>query len=284
MEWRAEKYAPLAGKLWGPVAEERAIFFSKMGYFPHLRHPRTFNEKICHRKLFGPVSQASMLADKVAVRDFVAGRGFPEILNEVLFVTKNPEEIDFSKLPKRFVVKATHGSGWVILVKNKEHASRDSIVAQCQVWMKSIYGGLFREGHYRGIPPAIMVEKFLSDELYEVPLDYKFHVFHGKCHFVQVDYDRFSEHTRTIYDRNWEPEDFTIKYPSTIVDSKRPTTLNRMLEISETLAKDMDFCRVDLYSVNDHDVYFGEMTLTPEAGYGRFGPTPEADLRMGMLW
>ena len=99
-----------------------------------------------------------------------------------------------------------------------------------------------------------------------------------------MDYGRFSEHTRTIYNRNWEPQDFTIKYPRKIVDAQKPATLDRMFEVAEGLARDMDFCRVDLYSVNDRDVYFGEMTLTPEAGFGRFGPTAEGDFLMGSLW
>ena len=101
-----------------------------------------------------------------------------------------------------------------------------------------------------------------------------------------MDYGRFSEHTRTIYNRSWEAQDFTIniKYPRKIVDAQKPATLDQMLEIAEALARDLDFCRVDLYSVNDRDVYFGEMTFTPEAGFGRFVPTAEGDFLMGSLW
>jgi hypothetical protein len=271
-------------KLLGPVAMERLIFYHVHGYFPHLRHPHTFNEKICNRKLFTPIPQASILADKVAVRKFVAERGYEDILNEILMVTTRPEEIDFSKLPQRFVIKASHGSGWDIIVRNKEEIVPEEIVDKCQEWMKSVYGESLRESHYRDIPPAIIVEKFLFDTQYEVPLDYKMHVFHGKCHFIQVDYGRFSEHTRTIYDRNWEPQDFTFTYPRKIVDTKRPATLGRMLEIAEALARDMDYCRVDLYSVNDHDVYFGEMTLTPAGGYELFGMNAKGDYLMGSYW
>jgi hypothetical protein len=275
---------PWISRLLGPVAVERLLFCKANGYFPHLRHPRTFNEKISNRKLFTPVPQAAMLADKFAVRKFVAERGYPEILNEILLTTTNPEEIDFSKLPQRFVVKATHGSGWNILVKNKQEIVAEAVVGQCKIWMNSIYGGWGKEYHYRDIPPAIIIEKFLFDAQYEVPLDYKFFVFHGKCHFIEVDYGRSSAHTRTIYNARWEPQDFVFGYPQGIVDAKKPATLERMLEIAEALARDMDFCRVDLYSLNDRDVYFGEMTLTPGAGYDRFTPTIKGDYLMGSLW
>ncbi len=224
-----------------------------------------------------------MLADKLAVRQFVADRGFPDILNEILLVTKNPDEIDFSKLPQRFVVKATHGSGWTVIVKDKQKIVPEEIVGTCKKWMNSVYGDWARERHYRDIPPAIIVERFLFDEQYEFPLDYKFFVFHGKCHFVHVDYGRFTEHTRTIYDRNWQPQEFFLKYPRKIVDTEKPSTLDRMLEVAEALARHLDFCRVDLYSVNDRDVYFGEMTLTPGAGLSRISPV-SADYLMGSLW
>jgi hypothetical protein len=217
--WRIEPALPWIGRLVGPVVEERLAFWGQNGYLPHLRHPRTFNEKICNRKLFNPVPQAAMLADKLAVRRFVAERGYPDILNEILLVTKNPEEIDFSKLPERFVVKATHGSGWNIIVKDKQKIVPEEIVGRCKIWMNINYGEWAREHHYQDIPPAIIVERFLFDEHYEVPLDYKLFVFHGKCHFIQVDYGRFAEHTRTIYDRNWEPQEFTFKYPRGIVES-----------------------------------------------------------------
>ena len=38
-----------------------------------------------------------------------------------------------------------------------------------------------------------------------------------------------------------------------------------MIRVAETLARDSDFLRVDLYEVED-DVYFGELTSTPGAG------------------
>jgi len=264
--------------------EERIVFQLKNGYFPHLSHPRSFNEKICNRKLFNPVPDGYRLADKYAVRKYVQALGLGEILNEVYVVTENPNDIDLAKLPAQFVIKATHGSGWNLIVRDKTRLSREDVVKQCNRWLTSVYGEATRESFYRNIHPAILVERFLDDGSHDIPPDYKFFVFHGRCEFIQVDYDRYNVHTRTIYDRDWKPQDFNIRYPLKTVNYEKPATLGWMLEISERLSRGVDFCRVDLYSIGDRKVYFGEITLTPAAGLGRFIPDPKGDFLMGSLW
>ena len=41
------------------------------------------------------------------------------VLNELYGVFESVDEIDFDSLPESFVFKATHGSGWNIIVKDK---------------------------------------------------------------------------------------------------------------------------------------------------------------------
>jgi hypothetical protein len=55
-----------------------------------------------------------------------------------------------------------------------------------------------------------------------------------------------------------------------------------MLNAAEIIAGDLDFARVDLYDVGQHPL-FGEVTLAPGAGLGRFRPS-EFDLALGSLW
>lgn len=281
--WLFNYYARRIAGLFGPIAEECTHFYQVHGYFPHLKQPRTYSEKICHRKLLNAAPFSAVLADKVAVRSFVSERGYSRLLNEIFLVTEHPETIDFSALPQRFVIKATHASGWNIIVTDKNEANRRDIIEQCKTWLKTTYGSGCRERHYAGIKPQIIIEKYLHDETHDIPLDYKFFVFHGVCHFIQVDYGRFTEHTRTIYNTNWEPQNFCISYPSKIVETK-PPTLNAMTKISEDLARDLDFARIDLYSVNNRQIYFGEITLTPGGGLEKFYPDPTGDYLMGALW
>jgi len=49
----------------------------------------------------------------------------------------------------------------------------------------------------------------------------------------------------------------------------QPTTFDTMTNVVEKLVKGFKFVRVDLYEVNGQ-VYFGEMTFYPDAGYGQY--------------
>lgn len=52
-----------------------------------------------------------------------------------------------------------------------------------------------------------------------------------------------------------------------------------MIELAESLSKDIPFIRVDFYEVNGK-IYFGELTFYPASGFDRF--TPEHwDYRFG---
>ena len=48
------------------------------------------------------------------------------------------------------------------------------------------------------------------------------------------------------------------------------------------IATDIDFIRVDLYT-DKNNVYCGECTVYPDAGFGKFSP-PTYDLEVGKMW
>ncbi len=283
IDWKLEQATELSGRVFGVETERRIRFFRRHGYLLHLRHPRSFNEKVFHRKYLERLPEAAMLADKFAVREWVASKGHRAILNEIYQVARQAEEIDFDRLPSCFVLKATHGSGWNILVRDKSSVDLEAVRRKCQLWLQSKFGLKRDETHYDLIDPKIIVELYLIDGDTEVPPDYKFFVFHGKCHYIQVDSDRYIAHKRTFYNTRWEPQPFVLEYPRADCDQPRPATLEQMLQIAEDLGAGLDFCRVDLYSLNDCKVYFGEITLTPGAGTDRFRPV-SADFMLGKLW
>jgi hypothetical protein len=55
-----------------------------------------------------------------------------------------------------------------------------------------------------------------------------------------------------------------------------------MIAAAETLGRDWDFIRADFYDTATR-VYFGELTMTPEGGRGRFHPK-EFDRYLGTRW
>ena len=111
-----------------------------------------------------------------------------------------------------------------------------------------------------------------------VPPDFKFFCMNGKVQLIQVDIDRYTDHKRNLYDRNFSKLDATLIYPSGY-DIEKPKLLNDAIVISEQLSRQFDFIRVDLYLVKNK-IIFGELTFCPSTGYGRFTPD-EFDFDLG---
>ena len=77
-------------------------------------------------------------------------------------------------------------------------------------WLGQLYGqGPNREWVYGRIPPRILVEERLTAPGDALPDDYKFFVYHGACHFIQVDGGRFGRRTQDFYRRPWEHMPFS---------------------------------------------------------------------------
>lgn len=257
-----------------------------LGYWPDLKRATSFNEKIQQWKLREPHALATVCADKWTVRQYVLSKtNRPDILNELYFVGTDPRDIPFDRLPTRFVIKATHGSLWTIIVHDKAAADIEGIVSQCRRWLSTKYSVAsrnFSERHYDPIVPRVIVEKFIDDAMFGIPLDYKFFCFNGRPEYIQVDADRFRHHRRNFYDPDWREMAFTFTYDKG-APVPRPSRLDDMLDIAAKVSADFAFCRVDLYSPDDSRVLFGEMTFAPESGLGRFSPR-EWDYRLGALW
>ncbi|HEX2659874.1 MAG TPA: ATP-grasp fold amidoligase family protein, partial [Polyangia bacterium] len=147
--------------------------------FPRLVAPRTFNEKILHRKLFDRRPLLSTLADKLAARAYVAERLDPDILPRLYTVTTDPTSLPFSALPDRFVVKPTHGSGWVWIVRDKATVDRAALIDTCRQWLATSYYDRTGEWIYKNVPPRILIEELIEDGSGIAPTDYKLFTFDG---------------------------------------------------------------------------------------------------------
>ncbi|HUN43815.1 MAG TPA: ATP-grasp fold amidoligase family protein [Acetobacteraceae bacterium] len=293
--WYLRYYGSLAAKplagipLWRPVEWifgralcEQLRFFVRQGYWPHIRRPRSFSEKVVHRKLREADPLYSVLADKWGVRDYVRSRVGEGFLNEVYCVVDNPDCLPFASLPQRFVLKATHGSRMNLLVEDAQSADGDALKRACRVFLKRNFGADANEHHYAAIPHRIVAERFLTERDRRVPLTYMFFMFHGKCHAIQVHVDQPDAQVNRFYDSKWSALPFSIEAPMGPA-IEQPANLAGMIAVAEKLSDGLDFVRVDLYALDGQRIVFGEMTLTPEAGWGLFLPR-EWDFRLGALW
>lgn len=264
----------------------RPYFWHVHGYWPDFKAPRSFSEKVWARMLFERDSRWTTLQDKFLVREFVANKGLHQHLIPLLWHGDSPDQIPFDQLPSRFVLKATHGCHYNILVKDKQTLDRAETCRQLNSWLRENYCkkqffGV--EWGYGNIKPSIVAEEFIGRNG-QVPVDYKFRCFDGKVEFMTVQHDRPGKNPLILVcDRAGKPIQCEVgegmKYEG---NYERAANHDKMIEIAERLSTEFDFIRVDLYNVDNH-IYFGELTPYPSAGCLRFTPR-EWDIRFGALW
>lgn len=259
-------------------------FRKRLGYWPNLENPRSFNEKIQHRKFYWFNPQCTQCADKYAVRDYVKQRVGDQYLVPLIAVHERVSDLDFDAYGSDYVIKLTHDSGGVFLCRGGS-INRARVLRKLNRKIKRNMGVRRNETWYTPIKPKIMVESLLQDANGDVPKDYKIHVFNReeetRC-ILHVDYDRFEGHHRSFYNEKGELLRFSQNKASKFVELDKPENFELMFELAKKLAEGFDYARVDLYNL-DGKIYFGEMTFAHAAGFGRFQPD-SYDFEIGELW
>lgn len=234
-----------------------------------------------------------VFADKAAVRAYVADRVGVQYLPTAYAVVDDPQALLELHLPPSYVVKPTHGSGAALVVSRDANLDaelpepqwgwvyrhvrpgavrREALVDIATEWMTKLYGqGPNREWAYGHVRPQIIVEELLEGGADGIPDDFKFFVFHGKCHFVQVDAGRFTKRRQDFYSPDWEHLPMSGGPPWAEPARSRPDELDEMIDIAERLGAETDFVRVDLYLLPDR-IVFGELTSYPAGGDSPFEP------------
>ena len=258
----------------------------KTGRKLDLKNPKRFTEKLQWYKLYYRDPLMKKCADKYEVRDYVKSKGLENILNELYGVYDKPEEIDFDKLPNKFVLKTTDGSGGnnIIVCEDKQKMNIKKTIKQIKEWQKNnIKKPAGREWCYEGLKSRIICEKVLPrDNRNDLP-DYKFFCFNGKVEFlyVMIDYtDNHSNGKMGFYDRNFKKLPFNRNdFKKIDFNIKKPINFEKMINYAEILSKDFPHVRVDFYNINGN-IVFGELTFYNTSGYVSFTPD-EYDYKIG---
>lgn len=238
-----------------------------------LEQPTSFNQKIQWLKLYDSTPEKGRLADKYLVREYVSKRIGGQYLVPLLGVWDDPDDINFDILPNRFVLKATHGCGWNVIVQDKSRLDIKATRKQLRKWLRTDWawtGGL--ELHYQYCLPRIVAERYLEDASGDL-CDYKVHVFNAGEPIILVCKDRNKGDLpkKAYYDASWNPIDLHEGECEAFV-CPCPEHLEEMLENSYELACGFKFVRVDWYEA-DGKLWFGEMTFTPSSGVKHFVPS-----------
>ena len=178
-------------------------------------------------------------------------------------------DVKLDDLPKRYVLKATHGCKMNYIVENKNSVNEEACRKEMQRWLDTTYGVYSMEPHYINIPHRIYAEEFLDFQ--KDLIDYKIHCLNGIPTFFVVSSERQSngddamQVKQEIYDMDWNPI-FEVKTSGREIPGggkiPRPQCFDEMIEIAKKLSEDFEFVRVDLYEINGK-VYFGELTFSP---------------------
>lgn len=278
-------YYSLETKLISDETYYKKSFRRIFGYELDLKNPQTFNEKINWLKLNQRSNLITLCADKFAVRAFVQDNlNSDENLIPLVFHTNDYKKITKESLPDfPVIIKANHYSSEVCIIRNKENVNFKKVQFDCKRWLNHNFYFREREWQYKNINRKLIVEKLITDKNGNLPLDYKFHCFHGKVELIQLDVDRDENHKRNLYDENFNFLEIGLKVPRGENIYKKPENFEKMKRIAERLAEKKGgafiYVRVDLYNV-DGVIYFGELTFTPGAGLEKF-TDPEWDQKLG---
>ena len=259
----------------------RRIFQSELGYPLNLEDPKTFNEKMQWLKLFGFEPIYTDYADKVKAKELVEGILGRDYIIPTYAVWEKAEDIDFSKLPEQFVMKCNHTSSTGIYIcRNRAKLDENAVRRMMDKAMRSDYFHYRREMPYRDIERRILAEELLEGKDGGDPPDYKVYVMNGKSRLIEMDIDRFTNHRRNFYDRDWKYVPFAQSScyatdPEYQVPEEVVRYGDQLFELAEQTAAGIGtqppFVRIDFYIARDR-IWFGEVTFYDAAGLERFRP------------
>lgn len=248
-----------------------------------LENPRSFNEKLQWLKVYNRNPKYTMMVDKYLVREYIASKiGEEYLIPLVGGPWKKAEDIDFDKLPDKFVLKCNHDSASVVICKDKKTINRSDTITFLNSCLKKNHYYFGREWPYKNVEPLIIAEQYMSNDGCSELNDYKLMCFDGEVKYSFVCSERFSSNLKvTFFDNDWNVMPFLRSHPKSSVEIPKPKLYDKMVELAEILSKDIPFIRVDFYEINGK-IYFGELTFFPGSGFEAFQPE-EWDYKLGEL-
>lgn len=282
-------------------------FRLEMGHRLNLKHPKTFSEKIQWLKLYNRRPEYTTMVDKYAVKNFVAQKIGAQYVIPTLGVWDTPEEIEWDKLPSRFVLKTTHGGGnyGVVVCKDKSKLDILEVIEKLRRALRQDIAYYSCEWPYKNVPRKIIAEEYLdpsqkaekslefkdenkiytskgnNDVAQQDLLEYKLFCFDGKVQFLKINTGRSSELHINFYNLAFELLPFGEAWypPNPEAEIKKPENFDLMISLAERLSVGVPLLRVDLYNVNGK-IYFGELTFFPASGLENYEPR-EWDRKIG---
>ncbi|MBR2630308.1 MAG: glycosyl transferase [Bacteroidaceae bacterium] len=260
-------------------------FYKEFGRIPNWTNPQTFSEKLQWLKLYDRKPKYTMMVDKFAVKDYVASKIGSEYVIPTLGVWDRPEDIEWGKLPKQFVLKTTHGGGneGVVICRDKTTFDKEGAIDKLNKSLHSDLYVLHREWPYKNVPKRVIAEEFIKPRPDTKDLaDFKFFCFDGKVKglFVATERQNPNEEVKfDFFDEDYNYLPFRQGHNHAAVVPPKPQNFELMKIAAEKLSKGIPHVRVDLYDLGN-TILFGELTFFHFSGLVKFEPE-EWDYKFG---
>ena len=133
------------------------VFKRRVGYELNWNNPRSFNEKINWLRLNYQNPLVTRCCDKFSVKGYVTEILGPEFVVPTIDWWTTPDQIDFDKLPDKFVLKVNWSSGMNIIVPDKSKLDIAEVRKKLRYWTQpsqNNYYELFNWG-YKYMQPGV---------------------------------------------------------------------------------------------------------------------------------
>jgi hypothetical protein len=246
--------------------------------------PAGFNALIVHRLIYDRDPMLKRICDKIAVRGVIRERLGEDYVTPIIGCWDSPDEIPWHALPDRFVLKPSHTSGPVAIIREKSSCDFKALAEQAQEWLQHDYFDLSPEWGYRGIPRRVLAEPLLVGANGGGVPEANVMTFHGQTVAIRIytgakhSPDRldnwFDVHGARLpfHSLKYRPGDFVLA----------PEMARRLAAVSAKAAAGFSHMRVDIY-LTDQGLRIGELTPYHGAGQTKWSH-PGCDRLFGRLW
>ena len=229
-------------------------------YTVELRAPKNGINDICKKCKQKDLEKKGFLSDKYLVKKHIDDNYSYMKTAKLLYETKDAEKLKDFDLPENFVIKSSSGSRMFIIVKNNKYNMKNLIKESKKFLNRNYSTHSYRaipylgleEPHYDYNDKRIIVEEYLGDVK-----EFRMLVIKGKI----VYYEMVPEY----YDQDFNKIDVEYgkkKYNKKLILPKNIDIINKFIkDIYEK--ENIEFARFDFY-LKDDEVYFSELTFTPE--------------------
>lgn len=265
----------------------KLLYVLRIGKKLDLDAPKSFNEKIQRMKLNYFNQEYFKLVNKYDVRTFLEQIGYKDLLIPLIGkgIYRTLEEIDLDFLKNQdFIAKNTLDSGSNFVYHLDDNVKGQKLLKKkFKKLFKSIdndYSKKFLERPYdpKFSTKGVIIESLLKQEgnfTYgsDSIVDYKILCFHGVPKVIYLITDRNSKAKCDFFSTDFRLLEVNYELPRKFNKNnapKKPFFLNEMLKIASDISKKFPFARIDFYFTKQ--IYFGEITFFPSAGFDAFEP------------